>query len=132
MSLLNKIRRPNMCERERERERERESITCMCIIFLYKSTRTNPSIIEKVHYFIHFCSKSTHVSPSIILCISIIATVIVHIYTATVTFYFILFYFSLSSLIRFSLFLYSFSPLSSLETNNKSIQIIKFFKSIYY
>ena len=36
----------------------------------------------------------------------------------------------MSSLILFSLFLYSFSPLSSLESHNKSIQIIKLFKLI--
>ena len=35
-------------------------------------------------------------------------------------------YFSFSSLIRFSHFLCFLSPLSSLESNNKSIQIIKF------
>ena len=52
-----------------------------------------------------------------------------YIYTVIVTFYFF-FLSSLSSLIRFSLFLYSHSLLSSLESNNKSIQIIKFFKLI--
>ena len=99
-----------------------------------KSTCTSQCKIEKVHIFTHFWSKSTHSSPSILLCISIIALVTVYMYTVTIAFYLIFFFkkksFSLSSLILFSLFLYSLSPLSSLESNNKFTQIIKFFKFI--
>ena len=39
--------------------------------------------------FTHFCSKTTHISPSIIPCMYKIATVIMYIYTITVTFYLI-------------------------------------------
>ena len=62
------------------------------------------------------------------MCISIIATVIVYIYTVTIVFYFIFFLSPLSSdslsSSNFFLLLYS------LKSNNKSIQIIKFFKLI--
>ena len=62
------------------------------------------------------------------MCISIIATVIVYIYTVTEVFYFIFFLSPLSSdslsSSNFFLLLYS------LKSNNKSIQIIKFFKLI--
>ena len=84
--------------------------------------------IENVHNFTYFCSKFTYINPSIIMCISIIATVIVYIYMVTVVFYFIFFLSPLSSdslsSSNFFLLLYS------LKSNNKSIQIIKFFKLI--
>ena len=85
------------------------------IHFCYsKSTCTNPSIVENVHHFIHFCSKSIYISSSI--------------YTQLLQFS--IFFSLLYPLSSDSLFFYSHSPLSSLESNNKFIQIIKFFKLV--
>ena len=72
--------------------------------------------IEKVHNVTHFCLKSTDIIPSIILCLSFIATITVYL---------------IFSLLFHSIL--SIPPLSYLESSNmfcKSIQIIKFFKLI--
>ena len=85
-----------------------------------KCTHTSPSIIEKMHHFTHFCSKSTNISPSIILCISKIAIVAVYIYTIIVAFYMnFLFFFSLFShpILSLPLPSFFFYPLLNPTTN---------------
>ena len=81
----------------------RNKLSSMC-----KSTHTSWCKIEKVHIFTHFCSKSIHISPFILLCISIIAIVTMYIYTVIVAFYLIFFFFNLVFLCPLSFYsLYS-------------------------
>ena len=80
-----------------------------------KSNHISPSKIEKVDNFTHFTQKLTHINGAKVVQIFIVATIIVYIYTATITLHF-----TLNSFILFSLTKLDCSWLLSLSSSSKA------------